>query len=124
MKVASLRKRAHFLKVQGSRHRFSRPAFLLTCLPLDILGQDVAVGYTVTKKIGNAVVRNRTKRRLRAVATPMLQESATPGHAYVWIARAPILDMPHETLVSEMRWALRKIEEMLNKAKAKTEAAP
>jgi len=46
----------------------------------------IGVGFTATKKIGNAVTRNRAKRRLREVARALLPELGRPGHDYVLIA--------------------------------------
>lgn len=111
--VDSLRKRRDFLQVQGSRHRFSRPAFLLTLLAMPALGAQAAVGFTVTRKLGNAVQRNRCKRRLRAIAIPLLAEQGLAGHAYVWIARNGLEAMDFEVLQGEMRWAVRKLHAML-----------
>jgi len=50
-------------------------------------GPEIRMGFTATKKIGNAVVRNRAKRRLRAVARTLLPELGLPGYDYVLIAR-------------------------------------
>ena len=49
------------------------------------------VGFTASKKIGNAVARNRAKRRLRAAASALLPLSGRAGHDYVLVARAGIL---------------------------------
>jgi ribonuclease P protein component len=51
-------------------------------------GEAVRVGFTVTKKLGNAVVRNRIKRRLREVARLSLAQDARPGFDYVLVGRA------------------------------------
>ena len=60
-------------------------------MPNGLTGPDGApvtrVGYTVTKKIGNAVRRNRIKRRFRAAARAVVPAHAAPGHDYVLIAR-------------------------------------
>src|ERR1700748_2579666 len=49
------------------------------------------IGFTPRRKIGNAVARNRAKRRLRAAARERLPLSGRPGHDYVLVARAGIL---------------------------------
>ncbi|MDC7676303.1 ribonuclease P protein component [Asticcacaulis machinosus] len=49
---------------------------------------DIRVGFTATKKVGGAVVRNRAKRRLRAAAQQLIPEFGISGHDYVLIARA------------------------------------
>ncbi|OYW82885.1 MAG: ribonuclease P protein component [Asticcacaulis sp. 32-58-5] len=55
---------------------------------------DIRVGFTATKKVGGAVVRNRAKRRLRAAAQQLIPELGVAGHDYVLIARAdtPVKD--------------------------------
>ena len=52
-----------------------------------LVGPHVGVGFTATRKIGGAVVRNRAKRRLREAARALLPEFGRPGHDYVFIAR-------------------------------------
>ena len=120
MRLDSLRKRADFLRVQASPHRFSRPAFLLTCLPLPAIAEgEVCVGYTATKKLGNAVIRNRIKRRLRAASRPLLAAQGQGGCAYVWIARKPAETMDHAEMAAEMAWALKRAHGFLASARHK-----
>jgi ribonuclease P protein component len=64
------------------------------------------VGYTVTKKVGNAVVRNRIKRRLRAAVAETFPLSASPGHDYVLLARRRAETVPFDALLDELRAAL------------------
>ncbi len=54
----------------------------------EAIGEDVRVGYTVTKKVGNAVVRNRTKRRLRALAKEIIPNYVSGAFDLVLIGRA------------------------------------
>ena len=61
-----LRRRREFLAV-GRGRRISRPGFVLQALQVAEAGRPPRFGFTVTKKIGNAVVRNRIRRRLREV---------------------------------------------------------
>jgi len=67
---------------------------------------DLRVGFTATKRIGNAVMRNRAKRRLRAVARDILPKLGRQGHDYVIIARQGAIDRPYEKLVSDLEKAL------------------
>ena len=55
-------------------------------------------GVTATKKVGNAVIRNRAKRRLRALARSVLADHGRPGHDYVLIARHDTPDRPWESM--------------------------
>jgi ribonuclease P protein component len=64
-------------------------------------------GFTVTRKTGNAVERNRIRRRLRHALLQAL-EPAKPGHDYVVVARRPVLDVPFERLVAELNQALAR----------------
>jgi len=67
------------------------------------------VGFTVTKRIGTAVVRNRLKRRLRALAREVLAPRAAEGTDYVLIGRSGGLTRPYADLVSDLERALRKL---------------
>lgn len=66
------------------------------------------VGYTVTKKVGNAVVRNRTRRRLREAARLLLAGQALPGVDLVLIGRDSTRGRPFEQLLDDLGRALAK----------------
>jgi ribonuclease P protein component len=67
------------------------------------------VGFTATKKLGNAVVRNRVKRRLREIARLRLVAEARPGHDYVLIGRAPTFERPFQDLEKDLTSALKRL---------------
>lgn len=66
------------------------------------------VGYTVTKKIGNAVVRNRMKRRFRALVSELLPDQGVPGADHVLIGRASGIERGFGDLRRELAKALAK----------------
>ena len=66
----------------------------------------IGVGFTATKKIGNAVIRNRAKRRLRDAARALLPELGLPGHDYVLIARNSTTAREWTDLLDDTRKAL------------------
>ena len=68
----------------------------------------IRVGFTATRKIGGAVVRNRAKRRMRAAARLVLAEAPAHGHDLVLIARDGTGACPWPTLLEELRAALRR----------------
>jgi ribonuclease P protein component len=70
---------------------------------------EVRVGFTVSRKVGNATKRNRARRRLRAAATEVLPELGRPGCDYVLIGRARTLDRPYAELVEDLRQALGRV---------------
>ena len=66
------------------------------------------VGFTVTKKIGNAVTRNRLKRRLRALARAVLSGEGFAGADHVLIGRTPGLTRDFAQLEADLAGALRR----------------
>ncbi len=81
-----LANRADFLRAASAR-RHGMPGFLVQARARDDDSPDIRVGYTASKKIGNAVMRNRAKRRLREVARAILPKLGRPGWDYVLVAR-------------------------------------
>jgi ribonuclease P protein component len=67
------------------------------------------LGITVTKKIGNAVVRNRMKRRFRALARELLPEAGMAGADHVLIGRQGGIERPFDQLRAELGKALAKV---------------
>ncbi len=69
----------------------------------------VRAGFTATKKIGNAVARNRAKRRLREAARLLLPTHGQAGHDYVFIARAGTIDRDWAGLLDDVEAALIRL---------------
>ena len=86
------------------------PAFVL--LVRDRADGDpvMRIGITVSKKVGNAVIRNRMKRRFRALAREILPESGVPGADHVLIGRAGGIERPFADLKAELAKALAKVK--------------
>lgn len=77
-------------------------------------GTDWRYGLTATKKIGNAVIRNRVRRRLRAIARQVLAPIAMAGVDYVLIGRATTATSSFSALVTEAEKSLRYLHRKLN----------
>lgn len=70
---------------------------------------DVGVGFTATRKVGGAVVRNRAKRRLREAARALAPHLAVAGSDYVFIARMGTVDRPWDRLLDDVKSALTRL---------------
>ena len=103
-----IRKRVDFLAAARAR-RQPTPGFLLQARDRGDDGP-ARVGFTCSKKIGNAVTRNRAKRRLREVARLRLTEAARPGWDYVLIGRPEAtINRQFALLCDDLSRALRKV---------------
>lgn len=100
-----LKKRSEFLRAARGM-RAGRSSFLLQATDRD--DPEPGLGFTVTKKMGNAVERNRIKRRLRAVAQAC-EAGFRPQHDYVLIGRRDALSAPFTKLVADLSGAIAKI---------------
>jgi ribonuclease P protein component len=103
-----LRKRAEFLAAARAR-RQATAGFLLQALDRGD-GAGLRVGYTCSKKIGNAVVRNRAKRRLREVARAVLPAEGRAGWDYVLVGKPQAtVTRDFADLLADLRRALAQI---------------
>lgn len=111
MGLATLKKRSEFQRVRGGG-RASSAAFVLEgkARTAPLAGGDIArFGFTITKKLGNAVVRNRVRRRLKAALAEIANAFGDPRFDYVVVARPPSLDRPFADLKADLVAALRRV---------------
>ena len=106
--LSVIRKRSDFLAANRGL-RVARPGFVLLTRPND--GQGKRYGITVTKKIGNAVVRNRMKRRFRELLWAALPEHGLPDHDHILIGREGGVERDFTTLRDELTVALTRAAE-------------
>jgi ribonuclease P protein component len=110
----TLQHRADFLRVRGAGLRRAMPGFVLQAAPakphISSAGvRKIRVGFTASKKVGNAVARNRAKRRLRALADRVMGECADPNFDYVLIARSETLRRDFASMEKELHRALHHV---------------
>ncbi|MCF8485991.1 MAG: ribonuclease P protein component [Rhodobacteraceae bacterium] len=107
--IKTMQTRPEFVRTASAR-RQGAGGFLIQARYRDDQNAMVQVGITASKKIGNAVARNRAKRRLRAVARAVLPGFACPGWDYVLVARPGVtVDRPFATLLTDLESALLHI---------------
>jgi ribonuclease P protein component len=116
MPVGRLKRRAEFLRVAGGRRRWATPGLVLQANRRSDENEPQAmdtqprVGFTASRKVGQAVDRNRARRRLKAAAAKVLPVRARPGYDYVIIARRGTLKRPFPALVTDLEQALQRID--------------
>ena len=111
--VGRLKKRSEFLAVAAGNRRCAMPGLVVQALPLAPDAEpSIRVGFTATKKIGNAVARNRARRRLKAVAHEVLRHGdcePRPSNL-VLVARQGTIERPYGELLSDLKRALKRLE--------------
>ncbi|MBI3453615.1 MAG: ribonuclease P protein component [Rhodospirillales bacterium] len=117
--VERLKRRADFLSVAAARRKYVTPGFVLQAHRREQISSagPARVGFTATRKIGNAVIRNRARRRLKAAADEVMPGAAAAGFDYVVIARAGTIARPYAALVADMQTAVSALAPKANVAK-------
>ncbi len=100
-----LKRRAEFLRVAARGRKVAVAGLVLQALARPDDGP-VRLGFTVTKKVGNAVVRNRTRRRLKEAARLLLRAAPVQGADLVLIGREATRKRPFTALLDDLRRAL------------------
>lgn len=112
-KILHLKKRRDFVRVAEGIRMVVSTVILQAAPSLSKEFIPYKIGFTATKKIGKACVRNRTRRRLRAVAREIFPDRALANVEYVLIGRFNTANCPFERLKSDVKWALKKANSMI-----------
>lgn len=109
-----LKRRHEFLRVARGGRKCAMPSLVLQAhdrrtQPSEGAADTIKVGFTVTKRVGNSVVRNRVRRRLRAAANVVIQEHAAKGNDYVIIGRIGTRQRKFDGLVKDLEGALQQL---------------
>jgi len=107
-----LKQRWQFLRVASAGQKFVTPSLIVQAFQNeeDNKRQVLRVGYTASKKVGGAIERNRTKRRLRAAAEEIMPKHARLGYDFVLIGRKGTLKMKFPKIIKDLKTALKNLE--------------
>ena len=112
--VGRLKRRADFLRVAALRRKWAAPGLILQVSPQPQSESEgpaedtIRVGFTASRKVGNAVKRNRARRRLKALVREMIATGANPGLDLVLIARPATVDRPFDDLRRDLQQSLQR----------------
>ena len=115
--VGRLKRRSEFLRVAAARRKWAAPGLVLQAAsPADVPPPSgggsvpgLRVGFTCSRKVGNAVARNRARRRLKAVADQLLPALSVVDGDYVLIGRQETLQRPFALLLQDFATALKRV---------------
>ncbi|MCH2547511.1 MAG: ribonuclease P protein component [Alphaproteobacteria bacterium] len=120
--ITRIKKRKHFVAAASKGNKVVATTLVLQGYPTPVpakalsaadydtnIPPPIRVGFTVTKRVGNAVIRNRVRRRLKAAADQLLLEHGLSGWDYIIIGRAKAINEEFDIILRDMRYAIRKV---------------
>jgi ribonuclease P protein component len=111
--ILVLKKRKDFVRVAKGVSKVTKTAILQAAPSLSEHNTPPKIGYTTTKKIGKATVRNRARRRMRAVIRELLPIYCMNNIEYVLIGRHNTHYCPYKELRSDIKWAIKKANSII-----------
>ena len=110
-RLTRILKRSEYLRVKQRGTSVAESGLVIQAAPVANSSRYLhpRVGFTVSKRVGNAVKRNRARRRLKSIASDVLPNEGFQAWDYVFIGRLVTLDRPYDLLLEDARSALRKI---------------
>ena len=108
-----LKRRPEFLRVAATRRKWVAPGLIVQVRKRfveEASTNDARIGFTVSRKVGNSVKRNRVRRRLKAAADIMMTKHAQGGMDFVIIGRKNALKRPFKALMADITAALKNLE--------------
>ena len=108
-----LKRRPEFLRVAATGRKWVTPGLIVQVRKRSVKEADMIdarIGFTVSRKVGNSVKRNRVRRRLKAAAAIMMSNHAQVGTDIVIIGRKNTLKRPFSALMADMTMALKKLQ--------------
>jgi len=108
--MGRLLRRSEYLRMAKTGRKTATPGLVLQAAPDGAKPNALRVGITASRKVGNAVTRNRARRRLREAIRAVFPVHAAPGHDYVVIARQMTATQPFDDLQRDLVNALARLK--------------
>ena len=120
--IQRLVRRSEYLRVARARKYVVTKGLILQFETKELKadGNESRVGYTVSKKVGNAVTRNRVRRRLKSVVNDVLSSSIEQPLDLVLIGKANTLQRTYDELLEDLRFALKNVRTRQEKVTGRT----
>tara|TARA_B100001173_G_C15840435_1_gene484377 strand:- start:379 stop:708 length:330 start_codon:yes stop_codon:yes gene_type:complete len=107
--IDTIKSRKDFLKIQITGDKAVTAGFILQSAINKNCNKVTRFGFTASRKVGSAVLRNKAKRRLRALVKEILIEKGKPGMDYVLVARKTTPIRKFEKLKNDLFWAINNL---------------
>jgi ribonuclease P protein component len=124
--LTTLRRRADFLAAAQSGCKCAKHSVIVQArrrAENELSPSPIRIGFTATRKLGGAVIRNRAKRRLRAAAAQIVPELGAPGCDYVFIGREATIKGAFDDLIRDMKHALKRLADQMQGAEIRDQGS-